>query len=137
MSTGGVRRRRTAAGLLLGIAVAGLACSPVASASPGQIVDMAEQCREQYPRDAQFLPAEAYLVAPRDAFSWRCKRVSISPKGGIVGDLAVDLNAYCSRINAGPSQQEGICSRGAGTSSSRIVRREYTLGASGIVPRGT
>src|SRR6185312_7491880 len=100
MSTGGVRRRRTAAGLLLGIAVAGLACSPVASASPGQIVDMAEQCREQYPRDAQFLPAEAYLAAPRDAFSWRCKRVSISPKGGIVGDLAVDPNAYCSRINA-------------------------------------
>jgi hypothetical protein len=103
MSTGRVRRRRTAAGLLLGIAAAGLACPPVASASPGRIVDMAEQCREQYPRDAQFLPAEAYLVAPRDAFSWRCKRVSISPKGGIVGDLAVDPNAYCSRLNAGPA----------------------------------
>jgi hypothetical protein len=101
MSTGRVRRRRTAAGLLLGIAVAGLACPPMASASPGQIVDMAEQCRVQYPRDAQFLPAEAYLVAPRDAFSWRCKRISISPKGGIVADLAVDPNAYCSRLNAG------------------------------------
>ena len=49
MSTGGVRRRRTAAGLLLGIAVAGLACSPVASASPGQIVDMAEQCPSSTP----------------------------------------------------------------------------------------
>jgi hypothetical protein len=103
MSTGLVRCRRIAAGLLLGIAVVGLACSPVASARPGQIVDMDRQCREQYPRDAQFLPAEAYLVAPRDAFSWRCKRVSISPNGGIVGDLAVDPNAYCSRFNAGPA----------------------------------
>src|SRR6476659_4482987 len=103
MSTGGDRRQRTAAGLLLGIAVAGLAYSPVASASPGQIGDMAEQCREQYPRDAQFLPAEAYLVAPRDAFSWGGKRLSIAPKGGSVGDLAVGPTAYCSRINAAPA----------------------------------
>lgn len=104
MSTARIRRGWTAvaaAFMLLTSAAAGFASAPAALAAPGRLVDMGEQCRAQYPGSADFLPAEAYLVAPRDAYSWRCKRASTSPKGGIVTDLAVDPNAYCSRFNAG------------------------------------
>jgi len=89
-----------ACALLTGVAAA-LGSAPAAWAGPGQIVDMMEQCRAEYPGNADFLPAVAYLVAPRDPFSWRCKRISTSPKGGIVTDLGVDPNAYCARHGAG------------------------------------
>lgn len=86
--------------VLAGVTLA-FSFAPAALAAPGLIVDMGDQCRAQYPGNADFLPAEAYLVAPRDANSWRCKRVSTSPKGGIVTDLAVDPNAYCARHGVG------------------------------------
>jgi hypothetical protein len=86
--------------MLTGI-TAGFGSVPAALAMPGRIVDMGAQCRAQYPGDADFLPAEAYLVAPRDAYSWRCRRISISPRGGIVTDLAVDPDAYCTRLGIG------------------------------------
>ncbi|WP_133066957.1 hypothetical protein [Mycolicibacterium sphagni] len=103
MSAGRVRHGRTPLGavLLLIVATAGLLGAPAAMATHALIVDMAEQCRIQYPGNAQFLPGQAYLVAPRDAFSWRCKRVSVSPDGGIIADLSVDPDAWCSRLNAG------------------------------------
>ena len=66
-------------------AVTGLT-PPAATANPGQLVDMNAQCAAQYPGGADFRPAEAYLVAPRDAYSWRCKRTSTSPNGGTVTD---------------------------------------------------
>ena len=82
-------------------AVAAVMAAPGATAAPGRLVDMGDQCRAEYPADGAFLPAEAYLVAPRDAYSWRCKRISISPKGGIVTDLAIDPNGFCARHNLG------------------------------------
>ena len=103
MSIGRFRHGQTTVGavlLLLG-AAAGFVGAPVAMATPALIVDMAEQCRIQYPGNARFLPGQAYLVAPRDAFSWRCKRVSVSPDGGLIADLSVDPNAWCTRLNAG------------------------------------
>ena len=102
MRAGRIRRGGTAVGTvsLLIATAAGFLCAP-AAAAPALVVDMAEQCRIQYPGNAQFLPGEAYLVAPRDALSWRCKRVSVSPDGGIIADLSVDPNAWCARLNAG------------------------------------
>ncbi len=91
-----------AAACLLPAAITALfGSAPVALARPGHIVDMGAQCRAQYPGNADFLPAEAYLVAPRDAYSWRCRRISISPRGGIVADLGVDPDAYCTRLGIG------------------------------------
>jgi hypothetical protein len=46
-------------------------------------------------------PGEAYLVAPRDAYYWRCKRSSTLPNGGVITDLSVDPGAFCSRYSAG------------------------------------
>lgn len=103
------RAVRTAATATLALAaltvgvLTGLTTLPAAAASPGQSVDMNAQCAAQYPGGADFLPAEAYLVAPRDAYSWRCKRTSTSPNGGTVTDLAVDPNGYCPTGRATPS----------------------------------
>lgn len=94
-------RALAAACMLLAGVAAGLGAAPAALALPGQLVDMGDQCRAQYPGNAEFLPAMAYLVAPRDAYSWRCKRISTSPRGGIVTDLAVDPNDYCARHGIG------------------------------------
>lgn len=73
----------------------------VAAPNPGDPVVMAEQCRNQYPAVDGFAAGQAYLVAPRDAFSWRCKRVSES--GGVIAELPVDPNAYCSPNGAKPA----------------------------------
>lgn len=98
------RRRRRGSPLPVAAALAAVVAviaAPTVAAAPGRLVDMGDQCRAEYPADSTFLPAEAYLVAPRDAYSWRCKRISISPKGGIVTDLAVDPNGFCTRHNLG------------------------------------
>jgi hypothetical protein len=82
------------------ISLAG-AAPAVAAPNPGDTVVMAAQCRNQYPAADGFSAGQAYLVAPRDAFSWRCKRVSAS--GGVIAELPVDPNAYCFPLGAKPA----------------------------------
>ena len=101
MSTALRRGWKVVAGACMLLTAIALGSAPAALAAPGRIVDMGAQCRAQYPASAEFLPAEAYLVAPRDAYSWRCRRISISPRGGIVTDLAVDPDGYCTRLGIG------------------------------------
>ncbi len=69
---------------------------------PGQFVDVGAQCAAQYPGVDGFRPGEAYLVAPGDAYSWRCKRVSASRDGGLIADLSVNPNAFCASQHAAP-----------------------------------
>lgn len=70
------------------------AIAPAAADSP---IDPNAQCAYQYPADGAFQAATAYVVAPGDAYSWRCQRVSRAPGGGIIADLSVDLANFCSR----------------------------------------
>lgn len=83
----------------ISIGVATLMSSPVATAAPGQpgLVDMDEQCRLQYPGTDGFGIGQSYLVAPSDAYSWRCKRV------GLNAELPVNPQAYCSPHRAEPA----------------------------------
>lgn len=82
-------------------ALAALSVFPTAAAAPGQIIDMNTACSNMYPGGAGFYPAQAYQVAPGDAYSWRCKRASTSPNGGVITDLTADPNAVCpARVSA-------------------------------------
>jgi hypothetical protein len=70
----------------------------VAVATPGQVIDqfqVAALCSSQYPETPTYRAGEAYLVAPRDAYSWRCQRVSTSASGGTITDLPVDPTTLC------------------------------------------
>jgi len=80
-----------------------LVVAPYADAAPnpGDTVDMGTACRTQYPAADGFSNGQAYLVSPRDAYSWRGKRVSAS--GGVIADLPVNPNAYCSPLGARPA----------------------------------
>ncbi len=60
---------------------------------------VAEQCAIQYPENAGFAAATAYVAAPGDANSWRCQRLSLAPGGGTISDLSVDVANYCARNN--------------------------------------
>lgn len=105
--------RRTYGGLVvlvaagcIGIGMA-LPLSPVAIAGPGQAgqVDMNDQCQRQYPGTDGFGVGQAYQVAPRDAYSWRCARVGLS------ADFPVNVAAYCAPLRATPASdgQNWIC----------------------------
>ncbi|MCV7270213.1 hypothetical protein H7J62_00005 [Mycobacterium tuberculosis variant bovis] len=88
-----------AAALLL--AACGTAVSmATAAADPGDTpIDMRDLCRSQYPGNNTFQDATPYVVAPGDAYSWRCKQSSTA--GGVVSNLAVDPNVYCTRLSLG------------------------------------
>jgi len=58
------------------------------------------QCAFQYPADEVFQEGSAYVVAPGDAYSWRCQRVAKTPGGGAIADLGVDLANFCARRGA-------------------------------------
>lgn len=71
-------------------------CVVTADADPGdKPVDVDAQCRSQYPGRDTFLDATAYVVAPGNAYSWRCRQFSSLSGGGVVSNLAVDPSAYC------------------------------------------
>jgi hypothetical protein len=82
------RSRRLAVAGAFATALAALTVCPTAGAAPGQISNM-------YPGGTDLYPAQAYQVAPRDAYSWRCQRTSTSPNGGVITDLSADPNAVC------------------------------------------
>lgn len=100
--------RRLAVAGVFAAALASMGACPTAGAAPGQIIDMNAACSSMYPGNADFYPAQAYQVAPLDAYSWRCKRTSTSPNGGIITDLSADPNAVCpARVSASsPSNWE-------------------------------
>lgn len=102
------RQLAAAASSVCFVALALVGVCPSASADPGQPVDMNSACGLMYPKTSDFLPATAYQVAPRDAYSWRCQRTSISPNGGVVTDLSADPNVVCpARMSSSsPSQWE-------------------------------
>lgn len=66
-------------------------------------VVMNEVCRTQYPGGPSVADGTAYLVAPGDATSWRCKQDSTVPGGGVVANLTPDVAAYCARQGWGPA----------------------------------
>jgi hypothetical protein len=77
-------------------------CAPMAAANPNDIpVNVDAQCRDQYPGGQTFQDATAYVIAPGDAYSWRCQQSSKLPGGGQVSNLAVDPGAYCTRLHLG------------------------------------
>lgn len=85
-----------------------VAAMPVASADP-VVIDhdaMDLVCANQYPGNADFHPGQVYQVAPRDAYSWRCQRVSMAASGGTITDLAVDPGGLCSSGRAIPSSTQ-------------------------------
>lgn len=93
--------RRLAVASVFAAALASMCVYPTANATPGEIIDMNTACSNMYPGGADFYPAQAYQVAPLDAYSWRCKRTSTSPNGGIITDLSADPNAVCpARVSA-------------------------------------
>ncbi len=75
---------------------------PAAAANPGDLpVNVGDQCQSQYPGGQTFQDATAYVVAPGDAYSWRCQQSSKLIGGGLVSNLAVDPGAYCLRRHLG------------------------------------
>lgn len=74
-----------------------------ANPGPGTVVDMNAQCGAQYPDVGGYNQGQAYQVAPRDAYSWRCQRVSKMSDGGIIAELPVDPAAYCAPLAATPA----------------------------------
>lgn len=87
------------------IAAASLIGAAPAAANPGRgtTVDMNAQCAAQYPAADGYNPGQAYQVAPRDSYSWRCQRVSKLSDGGIIVELPVDPAAYCAPLSANPA----------------------------------
>lgn len=69
--------------------------APSAYASSG-VADLA--CQAQYPSNGNFDAGHAYLVAPGDASSWRCKQTSTLPGGGAISSLPVDIFGYCAQL---------------------------------------
>lgn len=53
---------------------------------------MNELCRVQYPAAGIYGDGFAYVVAPGDAFSWRCQQPSPS---GALSNLGIDPAAFC------------------------------------------
>lgn len=54
-------------------------------------------CAAQYRgANTAYYDGTAYLTAPGDASSWRCKQESRSPGGGALSNLGIDPAAYCS-----------------------------------------
>lgn len=104
--------RRFARLHILALTAAGLAvviATPAAATPNG--VDFNIACRDQYSAADGFSNGQAYLVSPRDAYSWRCKQVSTS--GGVIADLPVNPNAFCSPLSAKPApdgSENWICS---------------------------
>ncbi len=93
---------RTAAIALAGYSTAAWLAMPVAAANPGDTaINVDDQCQNQYPGGQTFLDATAYVVAPGDAYSWRCQQSSNLAGGGMVSNLAVDPGAYCTRLHLG------------------------------------
>ena len=87
---------------LAGCSVATCFGMPVAIANPGDVqVNVGDQCQNQYPGGQTFQDATAYVVAPGDAYSWRCQQSSKLTGGGLVSNLAVDPGAYCTRLHLG------------------------------------
>lgn len=84
----------TATALTLGL-------SP-AYAGTGVVMD--DVCNWQYPGSPSAEAGTAYLVAPGDATSWRCKQESTVPGGGVVANLTPNVDAYCSIRGWGPAQ---------------------------------
>ena len=90
---------RSALALLVVGVVGSVGFAPAAAANPVTItVDQVRmQCEAQYPRNAAFTAGSPYLVAPNDAYSWRCQRLSLAPNGGAITGLGVDLVDFCQR----------------------------------------
>lgn len=78
-----------------------LGFAPCAVANPITITadQVRQQCEFQYPANAAFTAGSPYLVAPNDAYSWRCQRLSLAPNGGAITGLGVDLVNFCQRNN--------------------------------------
>lgn len=91
-------RAATASPVFAAAAALSLLLSPLATAAPGQpgMVDMDQQCSIQYPGEDGFGAGRAYLVAPQDAYSWRCRRVGLS------AELSVNPSGYCAPLRAVP-----------------------------------
>ena len=70
--------------------------TPAATAYGSPEIDINAVCQAQYPASGNFDAGHAYLVAPGDAYSWRCMRGSL-PGGAMVGNLPVDVAAYCAQ----------------------------------------
>lgn len=72
-----------------------------AYAGTGVVMD--DVCSTQYPGSPSAAQGTAYLVAPGDATSWRCKQESTVPGGGVVANLTPNVDAYCSNQGWGPA----------------------------------
>jgi hypothetical protein len=80
------------------VAIASGLTAAVALAQPAVADDdqfMNNVCAAQYPEGDNYVGGTAYLIAPGDAFSWRCQQVSKLPGGGAITGLGVDPDAYC------------------------------------------
>jgi hypothetical protein len=96
LKTGTARRwLLISAGATIGAVLPLIAAAPNAYASSG-IADQA--CQAQYPANGNFDAGHAYLMAPGDASSWRCKQTSTLPGGGAISSLPVDIPGYCTHL---------------------------------------
>lgn len=96
ISTGIARRwLLISAGAMIGAVLPLVVSAPSAYASSG-VADLA--CQAQYPANGNFDVGHAYLVAPGDASSWRCKQTSTLPGGGAISSLPVDVFGYCAQL---------------------------------------
>ncbi|MEV0711586.1 hypothetical protein [Nocardia aurea] len=58
-------------------------------------VDLGTQCATQYPDTPTMFAATPTLVAPGNAYSWRCEQRLKLPGGGVIANLPVDAGRYC------------------------------------------
>lgn len=90
------RLSRTAAAV--GAAAALALLGPIAAANatdtPIDQPKMDELCFSQYPAASVYGGGFAYVVAPGDAYSWRCQQNA--PNGSALANLGIDPAAYCS-----------------------------------------
>lgn len=81
-----------------------LAISAPNAVAQGPAVMIDQQCRDQYPDSPELGWGTPYLVAPSDAYSWRCQQVSTLPGGGVIGNLPVDIAAWCAARGLPPAE---------------------------------
>lgn len=69
---------------------------PTANAADAPIhqLEMDALCGAQYPGNNIYRDGTAYVVAPGDAYSWRCQQTSLN--GGAISNLGIDPGAFCS-----------------------------------------
>ena len=98
-------RPRTKILTVLGTAATAALCTaflgcPTAAAADVPL-DLHAQCATQYPETSHAYAGRPVLIAPGNAYSWRCEQPSKLPGGGLLSSLFLDTDAFCANNHLG------------------------------------